>query len=94
MDEYFDLSGLVQAITEKEKKNEKKKIKYNHQQRNQMWQELMLLPPLPLPLAVRLYDVHATLLFQLRNQYLDAAYSSIIINMTEGVITIAYIIYN
>lgn len=51
-----------------------------------------MLPP-PLPLAVRLYDVHATLLFQLRNQYLDAAYSSIIINMTEGVITIAYIIY-
>lgn len=91
MDEYFDLSGLVQAITEK-KKLRKKKIKYNHQQRNQMWQELML--PLPLPLAVRLYDVHATLLFQLRNQYLDAAYSSIIINMTEGVITIAYIIYN
>lgn len=77
--------------SQKRKKFEKK-IKYNHQQRNQMWQELML--PLPLPLAVRLYDVHATLLFQLRNQYLDAAYSSIIINMTEGVITIAYIIYN
>lgn len=93
MNEYFDLSGLVQAITEKKKKRTKKiEIKYNHQQRNQMWQELML--PLPLPLAVRLYDVHATLLFQLRNQYLDAAYSSIIINMTEGVITIAYIIYN